>query len=321
MGDQPAAVAALRQAIALAEAAGDRREQAMATSDLGWRLGQMGDQPAAVAALRQAIALAEAAGDQREQAVATRHLGWNLGEMGDQSAAVAALRQAVALAEAAGDRHVIAWSTLNLVQAARRLGADAAAVAAWLRAVEILAAAPAQANLPQPGWWLDDVAVAGLRGGRFAAVWQAAKGLADAGWSSAGRAIAAALVAASADRAAAYAMAEQLVAVLAAPHDSAGKQAARLLEQVVQHLTRDLADPAVLRDIAALLAAQHPAPLATGRAMLEAAALRRENPDDPTALQRLDPDIAMAVDRVLGSRFAPAKPPRRRAARGTARKR
>ena len=117
-------------------------------------------------------------------------------------------------------------------------------------------------------------------------------------------------------------MVAQFVETLAAPDAAGGTgpDPVALLKAVLGALIPRLTDPGLLRDIADLLAARMPEATATEQALLRAAALRRERPDDPAALQRVDPDIATAVDRMLGVTFAPAKPPRRRSPRGTARK-
>jgi hypothetical protein len=86
------------------------------------------------------------------------------------------------------------------------------------------------------------------------------------------------------------------------------------LKAALARLTHELADPSLLRDIAGLLAARLPDQTKAEQALLEAAALRRERPDDPTALQRVDPDVATAINRILGS---PAPPPVARKRRAT----
>jgi hypothetical protein len=56
----------------------------------------------------------------------------------------------------------------------------------------------------------------------------------------------------------------------------------------------------LLRDIADLLSRHSPVHLATEIALMRARALDLENPDDPAALERVDPDVAAAVRRIRG---------------------
>ncbi|HYZ61943.1 MAG TPA: hypothetical protein VE650_05765, partial [Acetobacteraceae bacterium] len=66
-----------------------------------------------------------------------------------------------------------------------------------------------------------------------------------------------------------------------------------------------------------LLAERVPDESTTERALLEAAALRREHPDDVVALQRVDPDVATAIDRMLGEPAPKVASEKRRASRAT----
>ena len=321
MGAPGEAVPVLRQAITLAEQAGDLGEQSEATRLLGWSLGEMGVPGEAVPVLRRAITLAEQAGDLREQAEATSLLGLSLGQMGAPGEAVPVLRQAITLAEQAGDLGEEAWALAHLTQAARMGRQDGLAVERWGRLVRIALAASSMPNVPDPLLWLDDAAVAALRSGGFAEVWRAARRLPGDGFPGyvPGFVAEALAVAAQAGRADGYAMLADFLEGLLESGDP-GSRGLSLLRAVLAALIPRIPDPALLRDLVALLAERLPEGLVTERAMLEAAALRREQPDNPSALQRVDPDIATAVDRMLGFQPAPAQALRRRAPRGTAKK-
>ena len=172
--------------------------------------------------------------------------------------------------------------------------------------------------LPDPSGWLDDATIAGLRSGRFAEVWAAARALpTDAGLMPWPVARALRDVAATGGRAAAFAWLADLVAVLAegaaASGDGsvpAGPDPLRILVAILEEFARFEVDPALLRDLSALLAERLPDRTVALRALLDAVALRRERPDDPAALQRVDPDVATAIDRVLGRPAAPPARPR-----------
>jgi len=244
--------------------------------------------------------------------------------MGQYSEAVAMLRRALTLFEHTGDRTGQAVAMMTLVLPLSWAGEHAAAVETWVGCIGVLAKAPSDSLLPDPMNFLADATVAGLRSGRFAEVWRAALRLPSGGIPSyTAKAIALDIAhTATEGRAEGYAMVAQFVETLAAPEAAGGtgRDPVALLKAVLGRLIPYLTDPGLLRDIADLLAARLPEATATEQALLRAAALRRERPDDPAALQRVDPDIATAVDRMLGVRFTPAKPPRRRSPRGTARK-
>jgi len=85
-----------------------------------------------------------------------------------------------------------------------------------------------------------------------------------------------------------------------------GPEPIAFLRGILPRLAQQLADPALLRDIAALLEQRLPSETMAERALLEAAARRAENPDDPAALERVDPDLATALERMFGTDAKPA---------------
>jgi len=317
------AVDALRRSIALSKQVGDIREQAVASRYLGWLLGVQEQHKEAVDSLQGAITLAEQAGEIREQAVASRYLGWSLSELGRHEEAVDTLRRSLAMVEKIGDAETITTAAMNILIAARDIGDDATVVMAWLR---IVAVAPATYRGVDVAMWFDDAAAAALRFGQFGTVWRMTTTLSNRQgntWvDSAQRKLAGTVAKASRSqsRAAAYALAAQWVEVLAqdaatrATRDgSAGLEPLSFLRGILPWLAKQVNDPALLRDIAVLLERRLPSETVAERALLDAAARRAEKPDNPEALERVNPDIATALDRLLGVGPQPAsKTPARR---------
>jgi hypothetical protein len=126
-------------------------------------------------------------------------------------------------------------------------------------------------------------------------------------------------------RAAAYALAAHVVEVLAQNeaeralrNTPAGPEPITFLRGVVVMLVIQVTQPALLRDIAALLERRLPSDTVSERALLEAGARRWESPDFFATLERLDPDMAVWLQRLRGISPKPAsKPPPRRGKRGS----
>jgi tetratricopeptide (TPR) repeat protein len=306
------AVDTLRHAIALAKKTGALADQAVATRLLGWVFGKLERHEEAVDTLRHAIALAQKAGALADQAVATRLLGWVFGNLGRHEEAVDTLHHAITLAEQTSNNADIARSAVILLDAALKVEDDATLIMAWQRAVSAAARAPAKDKLPDVSLWFDDVIVAALRSGKFGEVWLTTAHLATKDERHLLRAqekIAEAIAEASLKqgRAAAYALAADWVDVLSrdaaarvSREGPAGLEPVAFLRGSIPGLAQRVSDPALLRDIAALLEQRLPSETKAERALLEAAARRAENPDDPAALERMDPDVVKALERVLG---------------------
>jgi predicted ATPase/class 3 adenylate cyclase/Tfp pilus assembly protein PilF len=128
-GDDPAAMAWLEQATALARAVGDRRTEARALNSLGVLANQQGDLERAGARYAESLALMRKAGDRRGIAVALSGLGNIAFSQGDLEQAAAAFAEALALFRQGGDRAHIAVGLVNLGWVARRRGAVAEAEA------------------------------------------------------------------------------------------------------------------------------------------------------------------------------------------------
>lgn len=329
MGQHAEAVNFFRHAIALAEQAGDLTEQVGAIRGLGWSLNRMGQHAEAVDTLHHAIAIAKKAGALTEQAIATRGLGWSLSELGRHAEAVDTLRHAITLAEKTNDVTEVAWAAFELLRAAKAIADDATLIIAWQRAASAAELAPFKTKLPESYLYFDDVIAAALRSGKFGEVWLATRSLENRSiwplmWAQ--RKLAEVIAEASQKdgRAAAYALAADWIEVLSqsaaawvSNDKPSGPEPVAFLRGSIPRLVQQVNDPGLLRDIAALLEQRLPSETTTERALLEAAALRAKRRDDPAALERVDPDIRTALDRVQGVGHTPAPPsPPRRGKRG-----
>jgi hypothetical protein len=206
-------------------------------------------------------------------------------------------------------------------------GDDAAAIVAWQRS--LTAPRSFKGNLKNIDFRFNDVSAAGLRSGQFGVVWSTAAALEHERsfrWSQHKLAETIAKASRTQGRAAAYALAAHGIEVLA--QDAAtratcdgltGPEPISFLRGILSKLTEWVTDPALLRDIASLLEQRLPSETVAERALLEAAARRAEKPDDPSALERVDPDIATVLERISGAALEPtSKAPPRRGKRGGA---
>ncbi|NMO20059.1 tetratricopeptide repeat protein [Pyxidicoccus fallax] len=318
MGRHTEAVDAFRQASALFKEVGDLTGQATATRNLGWSLGEMSRHGEAVDVLHQASALAEEARDLVGQTAAIRGLVWSLYKMNRHAEAVDLLHRAIALAEQINDTSEVAKYSIVLLILAMKIEDDTLRVIAWQRAVLAAEQAPTDDKLPNISFCFGEAAAAALRTGRFGAVWLTTPSLIIDHEFDLQRAqfeIAETIAKASLKqgRAAAYALAADWIEVLSQDaigrtsraHPS-GPDPITFLRGSLPRLIQQVSDPALLRDIAALLEQRLPSETAADRALLEAAARRTERPNDPAALERIDPDVITALERVLGIDSKPA---------------
>lgn len=302
----------LRRALSLSEQVGDDEGQMDSALFLGWNLGAMGQHAEAEQALRRALAQAEQLSERFAQAEALLVLGTILRQMERYAEAQELVRRALELGVQDGKAALTAWAALELLRVAQAISNDAQVVMAWQHVRAAVAAAPIKERLPDITLWFDDAAVAALRSQQFDAFWGSCGELPlkKRAIGSAQSEIAAAITEANQTqgRAAAYALASQAIQVLA--EDAAGQVAQErpvgceplsFLRGILSKLARLLNDPALLRDIAALLEQRMPSETVVERTLLEAAAQRAESPDDPAVLERVDPDIAIAVERMLGA--------------------
>lgn len=296
----------VRQALAMAKQAGDLREQTKALLQLGWILHCLARHSEAEKEFGQALPLAQQLGDLQEQVEALHYRGSALRGLERHTEAEESLRSALALAEKLGNPEHISWTSVELLQLAQVTGNDARVAAEWLRAHRCVAEAPTTENLPDLSEWFPDAVAAALRSQQFGTFWSACTASPMFGspiW-SAGNAIAKSIakVSQTRGRAEAYAMAAQCIEVLA--QDAAVRSVPQGLikdvllnpvsmrRQILSALARQGTDPALLRDIVLLLEQRLPLETELERMLLEAAAQRAENPDDPAALERVDPDIS-----------------------------
>jgi tetratricopeptide (TPR) repeat protein len=328
MGRHKDAAKELRRALVLGEQVGDLRQQAKILRSLSSILSELGRHEEAEKELRRAFALAEEVSDLYGQARASRSLGWTLNKMGRHGEAEKELHRALALAEQGGNASDIAWTLVECLRVAKAIGNDVAIVTAWRRALAVVAAAPVTGGFPDLSLLLNIAAVAALRSQQFGTVWSMTAALrVDAIiLARAQRDLAVTVVDASKTqgRAVAYSLAAHGIEVLAqdaadrATRESlSGLEPIDFLRVIIFILARELTDPALLRDIAALLEQRLPSETMAERALLEAAARRAENPDDPAALERVDPDIATVLERMLGTGSKPSATARPRRGRRT----
>jgi tetratricopeptide (TPR) repeat protein len=306
----------LRRAVELATQVGDLRKQAVASRFLGYTLSELGRNAEAEETQRRAVELATQAGDLREQAEASRYLGYTLGELGRHAEAEETVRRSVELAERSGIAQLIALTVFDYLREAVSAKDDPTIVVAWLRACTTPAAAPTEGSLADVTRWFDDVAAAALRSGQFDAFWPTMAEVPLSAWRvDTGQAVLARVIADASKahgRAAAYALAAQGIEVLArdasmrkARRDLAGPEPISFLRGMISRLAQWVADPALLRDIAALLEQRLPSETAAERAILDARARLLENPNDPAAVERLDPDLVMGLEHVFSEDFKP----------------
>jgi tetratricopeptide (TPR) repeat protein len=298
----------------LATQVGDLGEQAEASRGLGYTLGQLGRHREAEETLRRAVELATQVGDLGEQMKASRDLGYTLGRLGRHAEAEEMLRRAVELADRSGIARFITLAVFDYLSEAVSAKDDPTIVKAWLRACTTLAAAPTEGDLADFTLWFDDVAAAALRSGQFDAFWPTVAEVPLSAWRvDTGQAALARVIADASEahgRAAAYALAAQGIEVLAQDASVrkirgglAGPEPISFLRGMISRLAQRVADPALLRDIAALLEQRLPSETAAERAILDARARLLEDPNDPAAVERLDPDLVMGLEPVFSEDF------------------
>ena len=313
-GRHAEAEATLRRALQLAAQAGNLREQAESSRHLGWTLGQLGRHAEAEAALRRSMELAEQAGDLREQLESSKILGWGFQQRNLHVQAHAELLHALDLAERWGDAKIIDEAKSRLLLAAIGSEADATIVSAWQR---VSAGMLTESGLLDYTLWFDDAAAAALRSGQFDTFWTtvAALPLKDGILGLGQTALANVVEHASKaqGRAAAYALAAHGIEVLAQDasmrttrESFAGPDPMFFLRGLLFKLAQKVSDPALLRDIVALLEQRLPSETAAERALLEGRAVLEENPGNPAALERFDPDTVTVLKEAFSEAFKPA---------------
>lgn len=120
----------------------------------------------------------------------------------------------------------------------------------------------------------------------------------------------------SAGRAEAYAAVAGCLHALAPSLGEPDAEFGSFVQTLLDGIATQVTDPGLLSDIAALVRQALPARFATQAAMLDAASLFHAAGRDPASLQRVDPDIAIAIRRVWAvpdEQPTPPKKPRRKA--------
>lgn len=142
-----------RQALGLAEAAGDRRALAQAHNILGILASSQGDVGQARHHLEHSLALAEALGDPSARIAALNNLALACMASGERGEAIQLLNTALELCAAQGDRHREAALHNNLADLLHRSGQSEAAMAHLKQAVAIYAEMGDKAGELQPEIW------------------------------------------------------------------------------------------------------------------------------------------------------------------------
>jgi tetratricopeptide (TPR) repeat protein len=147
------ATALAREALALAETAGDQPAQAQALNMLGVLARNAGEPESALVQLERSLALARELGDEPAQAAALNNLALVRRDAGDLSEALMLTQDALALCAAHGDRHREAALENNLADLLHAAGAEDAAMIHLKRAVAIFAEVGADEATRLPEIW------------------------------------------------------------------------------------------------------------------------------------------------------------------------
>ena len=141
------------QALAWAEAAGDRRSMAQAHNVLGILARAQGNVAEAVANLEKSCALAEKLGDTSAYMAALNNLALAVAENGDAARGVVLLRTALLEATRRGDRHRVAALRNNLADLLHLEGHEEEAMAELKQAVALFAEIGVQAGESRAEIW------------------------------------------------------------------------------------------------------------------------------------------------------------------------
>ena len=152
-GDLARARALAREALALAQSAGDAEAEAQGHNALGILARQEGDYVAAQRHLERSLALAKEAGTPSARVAALNNLARLRGATGDSDAALALLEQALALGVQQGDRHHEAALYNHRADLLHRAGREEEAMASLKAAVTIYAEIGMESGDWQPEVW------------------------------------------------------------------------------------------------------------------------------------------------------------------------
>ena len=152
-GHPKRATALVREALALAEAAGDHLAQAQAHNMLGVLARHAGDLHGALVDLERSLELAEELGDEPAQTAALNNLALVMRERGELEMALERTESALALCTACGDRHREAALENNLADIHHAAGRAEDAMAHLKRAVAIFSEVGADEATRLPEIW------------------------------------------------------------------------------------------------------------------------------------------------------------------------
>lgn len=316
------AVETAMKAAGLAHRAALPNLESSALRHTAWNQLQLDRDEEAIATAGKAETIAAEVGDHSEQAECLRIMAISLNRSGQHEAAMKRAREAFKLAVPQGDHFVTVHALYWLSDSADVLKRDDDvrwAAEQWLHLLPQLSQDD-EARRPSGNFW--HLGPALLRRNRWAddlpllrAAWPHFEDW-ERGASGHITAAAAAALAEEQGRAVAYAAVAGCIRALASGGGD-GVDFTPFLDDLLGELAAQLTDPGLLTDVAGLLREELPPPYATRAALMEAAALFHASGRDPASLQRVDPDIALAIRRVWMPEPAEAPPsaPKRRTGR------
>ncbi len=322
LGRHAEAVATAREAAALAHQTDQPDAQARALHYAAWSLLQLGLLGDATATAEDAASIAAEIGDDYEQAECLRIMAVGFSLSGQHEAAIKRAREAFALAAPQGNHFVVEHALFWVTRSAAALNRDDDvrwAAEQWLPLLTQLSTGDNARRAPRNLWHL---APALLRRNRWAddlpLLRRAWPHFDDAEYAHVDELTATAAITLSEEqgRATAYAAIAECVRALASGGD-AEVDFTPFLNGLLDELAAKLTDAGLLKDLAGLLRDELSPRYATRAALMEAAALFHAAGRDPAALQRVDPDIALAIRRVWMPEPAETPPstPKRRTGR------
>jgi tetratricopeptide (TPR) repeat protein len=331
--DFEAAELELRKAIIAAENVGDVVLQIEMRRNLGSLLQSVFRHKAAKRELSTALRLAEQTSFEEEIAFCKWQLAETIGEEGSAEAAFVLYMDAINRFIKLSKYGSAASASRSMLDLADSADFPKYVVTAWKLGTEAEAAAATAVSkhIRRLDVYFGEAVEAGLKVGSFDVVWNAAAQFVPMsaeymawGYQRAAKTIAEA--SRTGDRRMAFKIIRQLVDAVAnttCKNDTVLRSSdldhASFLRGVIATVIPQITDSELLHDWASLLQERLGTEAAIGRAFLEAAALRREHPMNVRVLERIDPDVASAVDRMLGISMPVTTGAKRRAGRGAAR--
>ena len=299
----------LRKAASVAEAADDKKAQAVALRYAAWNLGELKHHEEAIGAARRATWVAKELDDKWEQAVALGHAAWDLGQLNRHEEAIETARAAVSFAEEAGDKWAIATTIARLVQSSRYVKASdcVEAFAKWLT----VAKASEQLECPNPAIYLDNLFAATTRARLWPSLldlWYERKDWFESSvsrWDFDAPGSTLVDIAAKSGRAEAYSTAVEFLdaispiilqetdAIFVSAHPKT------IVQSSLRFVAQQCDQFGFLRDLESYIRDIFKDGLFSNEiVLLNAAAAYHSSGRDPAALERVDPDIATAIKRV-----------------------